>query len=165
MRELALLAALLGVAGWWFFGRETMDERDVRAFYDAQVKAGEALDAPALCAMFAEDYQGEGTVWFEGHSKIVTEDKEKACDSVTDLVGAMHELQNRTGGRLKADSTMTIVSVDIADNGKQATVKVRSTLRLGPMGLSSRTTDTLVRHQGKVQVQASKGISWMGSSR
>lgn len=162
---LGVLAIAAGVAYWLWFGRDTLTEADVQAFYAAQMEAGEALDAPALCAMISEDYLQRGTVWIEGRSRQMQQDREETCDGMTQLIGQMAQLRARSGGRFKPDSSQTIVSVDVAPDGSRAIVKTRSTLYIGALGMSSRSTDTVIKRRGRVMITGSQSINWMGVNR
>jgi hypothetical protein len=165
MRELVLLAVLLGaagVAGWWFFGRDTLTEADVRAFYAESEAVSHALDADKFCGLMAEDFVSEGTVWIEGHSEEVKRERDEVCRDMSELFQRMQQLRDMSGGRFSPDSSSTIVSIDVAHDGRQATVKTRNFLRLGGLSTSSRSTDTLVRVRGKVRIRHSKGINWVG---
>ncbi|MET0289110.1 MAG: hypothetical protein ABW178_05740 [Pseudoxanthomonas sp.] len=165
MRELVLLAVLLGaagLAGWLWFGRDTLTEEDVRAFYAQTDEAGRELDSARVCGMMTEDYVSEGTIWVEGHAKEESRKREDICRDLGELFRRMQQLRDMSGGRFKPDSSSTIVSIDVAHDGKQAVVKTRSLLRLGGLSTSSRSTDTLVRVRGKVLIKHSKGINWVG---
>lgn len=161
---LLVLAALAGIAGWLWFGRNTLTEEHVRAFYAEQADADESLAAAKVCAAMSQDFISESTTLVENHSRQETSDREGTCENVTELFAQMRKLQDISGGRIRLESTETILGIDISDDDRQAVVKTRSMLRMPGMNVSSRSTDTLIRVRGKVLIKHAKVISWVGKS-
>jgi hypothetical protein len=71
------------------------------------------------------------------------------------------ELGAKMGGMLQLDSDYAIDEIAISSDGKTATVELHTSLDVGGsiMKLHSRSTDTLIRRNGKVLMLHSEEMS------
>jgi len=159
MRKFLLLAILAG-AGWWYFiGGRTITEGHVVRFYQELERATLSRNPEALCAMLDEDFESVGTVEMGGQSVETAQTKEETCEGYTDLYQSFAMLGDKMGGMVQLDSSWEIKSVEIESDGKSATVDYFSSLDVAGsiMNIRSRSTDTLIRRNGKVLMLRSEG--------
>jgi hypothetical protein len=159
MRKFLLLAILAG-AGWWYFiGGRTISEAHVERFYQDLEHATLSRDPQALCALLDEDFQSVGTISMGGRRETVEQDKAQACEAYVEMYKNFALLGDKMGGMLQLDSSYTINSVAIQPDSKTAMVDFSSSLDVAGtiMNLRSRSTDTLIRRNGKVLMLRSEG--------
>lgn len=155
-----ILLALLGGAGWWYFiGGRTITEEHVTRFYQELEAATLSRNPEALCALLAEDFQSTGTVEIGGRRGTSTQDKAQSCQAYTAMYETFEQLGNRMGGIVQLDSNYKINSIAIQSGGKSALVDFSSSLDVAGtiMNARSRSTDTLIRRNGKVFMLRSEG--------
>jgi hypothetical protein len=160
MKKIVLALALIA-AGWWFFiGSRTLTEEHVRAFYAEQERATLDRDPKALCELLASDYESVGTVTVAGHlSPKTTTNRKQTCAAYAALYTQFEKIGDKMGGILQLDSQYDIHDIALASNKKSATVDVSSALDVGGtiMNIRGRTTDTLIRRNGKTLLLRSEG--------
>ncbi|GAB3333489.1 hypothetical protein [Marilutibacter aestuarii] len=162
MRKLFLLAVLL-VLGWWYFdGSRKMTEASIEAFHVEQLAALDRHEAAALCASLATDYQGE-VVSIQGEQATrETVGRERACRDLEASVELFRRLDQASRGLLKPRFDVRITRVELATDRKSARVESVSTLKVGETLLArTRSTDTLVRHVGRIKISASESRNWV----
>lgn len=166
MRKFVLLAILAGASWWYFIGGRTITEAHVVRFYQDLERATLSRNPEALCALLADDFQSTGTVSMGGRRNTVTQDKAQACEAYTEMYKNFALLGDKMGGMLQLDSGYTINSVTIQSDSKSATADFSSSLDVAGtiMNIRSRSTDTLIRRNGKVLMLRSegKGRIWSG---
>jgi hypothetical protein len=166
MRKLVLLAILAGASWWYFIGGRTITEAHVERFYQDVDHATGMRDPDALCALLAEDFQTVGTVDMGGRRNTVTQDKPQACEAYAEMYKNFALLGDKMGGMLQLDSSYTINSIVIQPDSKSATVDYSYSMDVAGtiMNIRSRSTDTLIRRNGKVLMLRSegKGKIWSG---
>jgi hypothetical protein len=159
MRKILLLAILAG-AGWWYFiGGRTITEGHVVRFYQELERATLSRNPEALCAMLDEDFESVGIIDMGGQSVESTQNKVETCEGYTDMYQNFALLGDKMGGMVQLDSSWEIKSVEIEPDGKSATVDFFSSLDVAGrlMNIRSRSTDTLIRRNGKVLMLYSEG--------
>lgn len=166
MRKFLLLAMLAG-AGWWYFiGGRTITEDHVVRFYQDVERATGTRNPDALCALLDNDFQTVGTVDMSGMRNTVTQDKAQACEAYTEMYKNFALLGDKMGGLLQLDTSYTINSIVIQPDNKSATVDYTYSMDVAGtiMNIRSRSTDTLIRRNGKVLMLRSegKGRIWSG---
>ncbi|MET0536011.1 MAG: nuclear transport factor 2 family protein [Steroidobacter sp.] len=159
MKKLFLLAILGGLSWWYFVGSRTIAEEHVTKFYQDLEHATLSRNPEAICTMLAEDFETVGTVSAGGRRTTSTQNKTQACESYKALYETFEQLGNRMGGMVQLDSSYKIHSISIRPDGKSAVVDYWSSLDVAGslMNIRSRTTDTLIRRNGKVLILRSEG--------
>lgn len=159
MRKFLLLAILVGASWWYFIGSRTITEGHVVRFYQDLEHATLSRNPEALCALLDEDFQTVGTVVVEGRRNTSTQDKAQTCQAYTELFNSFAMIGNSMGGMVQLDSSYTINSINIQPDNKSAIVDYTSALDVAGsiMNIRSRSTDTLIRRNGKVLMLHSEG--------
>ncbi|WP_423708317.1 nuclear transport factor 2 family protein [Undibacterium sp. WLX3042] len=161
-----ILLVLIVAGGWWYFigGRKLSDDH-VNGFYRDLEIATLQRQPDAICALLAPDFQSTGSVSTAGNRQTVNQNKQQACDAYHDLYSTWEKLGEKMGGMLQLDSQYTIHSISLSPDGKTATVDVSSSLDVAGtlMHIRSRSTDTLVRRNGKVLLLHSSGLGSVGA--
>lgn len=87
------------------------------------------------------------------------QNKEQACQAYDELYKSFALIGNQMGGMVQLDSSYKINSVAIQPDSKSATVDFTSSLDVAGtiMNFRSRSTDTLIRRNGKVLMLRSEG--------
>ncbi len=163
MKKLLLIALAIAGAWWFFVGGRKLDENKVRDFYQAVEVATYKREPETLCAMLAKDFHGQYTYStnIPGQPREDEENREQACDGYRRLYATFIQIGDKMGGILTLGYNYTLYSIKIAPDGKSATVDVGYSLEAGGalMHMQSRTTETLIRRNGKVLVQRSEGTT------
>lgn len=159
MRKILLLAILAGASWWYFIGGRTITEAQVVRFYRDLEHATLSRNPEALCALLDDEFQSVGTLSMGGRRSTVTQDKAQACEAYTEMYKNFALIGDKMGGMLQLDSGYTINSVVIQPDSKSATVDFSSSLDVAGtiMNIRSRSTDTLIRRNGKVLMLRSEG--------
>ncbi len=155
-----LLVALLGAAVWWYFvGGRKLDEAQVNEFYRRVEVASLDRKPDDLCALLADDFSSTGTVAVGGQQRTQTQGKAATCESYRGLYAAWEKLGEKMGGPLQLDSDYDIHSIKLSADHKTATVDISTSMDVAGsiMNIRSRSTDTLVRRNGKVLLLRSEG--------
>jgi hypothetical protein len=165
MKKLLLIALAAGAAWWYFVGGRKLNEQQVRTFYrDLQV-ATLKREPDSICALLAPEFQSVGTATAGGRTRTDSQDKSQACEGYRDLYATWEQLGKRMGGMLQLDSNYTIHRIDISSDQKTATVDFSTSLDIAGnmMHIRSRSTDTLIRRNGKVLMLRSEGTGSVGA--
>jgi hypothetical protein len=164
IRTFVLVAVLAGL-GWWYFieGRKMTEER-VAAFYQKQDHATRSRDPEALCALLADDFQGQGTSVAFGQRFAATQNKEEACAAYRQLYQNIADIGAKLGGMAYIDYDHNVESVELARDRKSATAQVRFSMKVAGrvMHYRGQSTDILVRRGGRVLLQRSDEKSSVG---
>ena len=157
MKKLILLA-LIAVGAWWHFvgGRKLSDD-SVNAFYRDYQSATLSRNPEALCGLLADDFHGSGSVALGKGVAQESSDKAQTCEAWDGLFASWVKLGDAMGGVLQLDSHYEIHSITLSPDKKTATVDISSKLDVAGsiMNLRARSTDTLIRRNGKVLLQRS----------
>jgi len=159
MKKVLLLAILAG-AGWWYFiGSRTISEAHVVRFYQDYEHALLSRNPEAICGMLADDFQAISTTSVGGRRETSTQNKVQTCEAYNALYQSFAQIGDKMGGMLQLDSKYSIESVKIQSDSKSAIVDFKSSLDVAGtiMNIRSRSTDTLIRRNGKVLMQHSEG--------
>lgn len=167
MRKVLFLV-LIVAGGWWYFiGARKLSDEHVNGFYRDLEIATLQRQPDAICALLAPDFRSDGNVSIGGkrQTQAQTQDRQQACDAYHDLYATWEKLGEKMGGILQLDSQYTIHSISLSPDGKTATVDVSSSLDVAGtlMHIRSRSTDTLVRRNGKVLLLHSSGVGSIGT--
>jgi hypothetical protein len=166
MKKIILLALVLG-GGWWYFvgGRQLSDDR-VNGFYQQWERATLERKPQDLCDLLADDFESQGTMVVGGRAQSTgPQNKELTCEAYRGLYDTWEKLGEKMGGLLQLDSQYTVHSIVLSADRKTATVDFSSSLDVGGsiMNIRSRSTDTLVRRNGKVLMLRSQGQGSIGN--
>ncbi|WP_157359579.1 hypothetical protein [Caldimonas brevitalea] len=148
------MATLLGVAWYAFVVSAKLDERAVLAHYEAQRHAVLSRDPEALCRLLGSKLQARVQTRMSGITETATVDKEQACELLRQQQLFFEDVGDKAGGMLTIEYEQQVRRIDLAANGKSATVEVVSTLKMGEtfMQILSTSTERLERWLGRVQV-------------
>ncbi|WP_156939106.1 hypothetical protein [Deefgea rivuli] len=164
--KLGLLAVLCIAGAWWFFvGGRQINEQQVNAFYTSYQAASLSRNPELLCTFMADDFQSSATVDLAGSATEGGANKADTCDGLKDLYVSFDTLGEKMGGMLQLDSDYEIHSIKIAPDQKSAEVEISTNLDVGGsiMNIKSKTTDTLIRRNGKVLMLRSEGQASIGA--
>ena len=159
MKKLLLVALMAGAAWWYFAGGRKLTEAHVHTFYRNLEVATLNRQPEELCALLADDFKSTGSVSVAGQRSTGTQDKAQTCEGYRKLYASWEKLGDKMGGTLQLDSEYKVNSITLSADGKTATVDFSSTLDVAGsiMNLRSRSTDTLIRRNGKVLMLRSDG--------
>ena len=160
-----VLVVLIAAGTWWYFvaGRKLSDD-EVRGFYRNVEIATLERKPEDLCSLHATDFESTGTVVIAGQSHTQAQNRAQTCEAYRQLYASFEKLGEKMGGILQLDSDYTIHSIAIATDSKTATVDISNSLDAGGslMKIRSRSTDTLIRRNGKVLLLRSEGKGSVG---
>lgn len=157
-----ILVVLIAFAAWWYFiGGRKMTEVHVTEFYRSLEVATLERKPDALCALLADDFKSTDTAVIQGVKVADENDKTQTCEAYRELYATWAKLGEKMGGMLQLDSDYKLHSISISADRKSATVDVSSSLDVAGSitNIRSRSTDTLVRRNGKVMMIRSEGTS------
>ncbi|MBM5572131.1 MULTISPECIES: hypothetical protein [Deefgea] len=165
--KLGLFALMLVAGGWWFFvGGKQISEEQVHQFYADYEAATLSRNPEKLCAFLAEDFKSSAQISLGGLASAEGEgNKAETCSGMKELYTTFETLGEKMGGILQLDSSYEIHSIKIAADKKSAEVEISSSLDVAGsiMNIKSKTTDTLIRRNGKVLLLRSKGQGSIGA--
>jgi hypothetical protein len=153
MKKLFLITPLVAAAGWWYFVEaRTITEDNVLAFYKQLEVETLSRRPEELCALMDDKFQAVGVAVLQDQESSGRFNKEQACQSYRDLYKTFDELGNKMGGILQLDYGYSIHKIDISLDSKSAVVDVSYSMDVAGsiMNIHSRSTDTLIRRNGKM---------------
>lgn len=162
MRTLILFLILVATAGWWYFvGGRKLDDDLVRDYYLQSEQASLHHDHEALCGMLSDDFTATSQVVLgpQRAPSSDTADKAKTCESWRDLFASWERLGEKMGGELQLDAAHEIHSIVLAADRKSAVVDISTQMDVAGtiMNIRTRTTDQLIRRNGRVLMRRSEG--------
>ena len=165
VKKLVLVILIAGAAWWYFVGGRKLTEERVTAFYSDLEIATRGRKPEDICALLASEFQSTGTFAVGAKTRTDVQDKSQTCEAYRDLHATWEQLGEKMGGTLQLDSDYTIHSIAISPDGKTATVDISTSLDVAGsvMNIRSRSTDTLVRRNGKVLLLHSAGVGSIGA--
>lgn len=165
MKKLILVVLVAGAVWWYFIGGRKLSEDHVNSFYRDLEVATLQRKPENICALLASEFQSTGTVSIGGASRSDAQDKTQTCEAYRGMYETWEKLGEKMGGTLQLDSNYTIHSIAISPDSKTATVDISSSLDVAGsiMNIRSRSTDTLVRRNGKVLLLHSEGVGSIGA--
>jgi len=165
MKKLLFIAIAAAAAWWYFIAGKTLTEEQATDFYRAVEKATLDRKPEDLCNLLAEDFSGTGNVALGGTSKTESQTKEQTCEGYRDLYAAWEKLGEKMGGTLQLDSNYEIHSITLSADKKTAKVDISSSLDVAGTltNIKARSTDTLVKRNGKVLLLRSEGSAQVGA--
>lgn len=135
-----------------------LDEDIVYDFYQKQINATRSFDSEALCRMYDRRYRAiDISNGPQGQARLDM-NRKQACAATRESMAMMAKLVRAT--RVEPEFKYTIESVSLSSDRKQATVKMRASMRIGrQLSVTSTGTETLVRSMGKVTTLGSESRS------
>lgn len=128
-----------------------LDEDIVYAHYQQQINALRSFDSEAQCASMHRAYRAVDVMRTPEGEDTIALDQRQACAAVRDSMLTMKALVKSL--RIEPDMKFTIESIDLSEDRRQATVKLRASTRLGKeFSISTSGTEVLVRAKGHVFV-------------
>lgn len=139
-----VLAVLALVMYLLYLHNSKLNEEIVYDYYQKSINATRLFNAKALCGMMDAEYRAVD-VSKTPRGEIRTEmNRDQACQSTHDSMRTMYELLAKL--RIEPEFKYTIESVTLSPDSKQATVKLRASMRIGKkLSVTSSGTETLVR--------------------
>jgi hypothetical protein len=126
-----------------------LDEDIVYAHYQESINATRMFDAKTLCAMMDKDYRGVDVLKTPQGEKRTLINQVQACDATRESMKMMKKIVAAT--KLEPEFKYTIESVELSPDRKEASVKIRASMRIGKqLSVSTTGTETLVRRWGNV---------------
>lgn len=139
-----------------------MTDADIRATYEADMDATPRFDGDFLCARMSDEYTGSETSRQNASDSEAHFDKAGQCQRIKRSIDAMQKLSVATGGRLALQVDYEIKDIELSPDRKRAIVQRVSTAKLGDMTLAcDRTTDHLIRRNGRILSIASEATVWI----
>jgi hypothetical protein len=130
-----------------------LDEDIVHAHYQKQINALRSFDADTQCASLHRAYRGVDVVRSPEGEETFEMGEREACAAIRDSSLTMKALVKSLG--IEPDMKFTIESIELSEDRRQATVKLRASMRLGKEFSSSTSgTEVLVRAKGHVFVMS-----------
>ena len=121
-----------------------LNEELVYDYYQKSINATRLFNAKALCNMMDAEYRAVDISKTRRGEERTEMNREQACQSTRESMGMMRELLAEQ--RVEPEFKYTIESVTISPDSKQATVKLRASMRIGKkLSVTSSGTETLVR--------------------
>lgn len=139
-----VLAVLALVMYLLYLHNSKLNEEIVYDYYQKSINATRLFNAKALCGMMDAEYRAVD-VSKTPRGEIRTEmNRDQACQSTHESMRTMYELLAKL--RIEPEFKYTIESVTLSPDSKQATVKLRASMRIGKkLSVTSSGTETLVR--------------------
>jgi long-subunit acyl-CoA synthetase (AMP-forming) len=162
MRLLWVVAFFGVIAGVYQWGGNTLDEDQVRAFYDQADTALAEQDDKALCAMLAPEFEQVTLYRADSHQVRKVIDREKYCHDLAQTMAQLRRFREATGGDVPVEHEQTITKITIAPDKHSAEVETRSTVSAPGMRMTARTRDTVVRQRWRMAIQYSEGTTFIG---
>lgn len=126
-----------------------LDEDIVYAHYQESINATRMFDARTLCAMMDAGYRAVDVARTPRGEQRVVLDRDRACDATQESMRMMKKLVAAT--KLEPEFKYTIESVELSSDRKEASVKIRASMRIGrQLSVSTAGTERLVRRWGQV---------------
>jgi hypothetical protein len=131
-----------------------LDEDIVHAHYQKQINALRGFDASTQCAALHRGYRGVDVVRSPEGEETFAMGEREACAAIRDSTLTLKALVKSLG--VEPDMKFTIESIELSEDRRQATVKLRASMRLGDaFSSSSSGTEVLIRAKGHVFVLGS----------
>ncbi|HEY9253790.1 MAG TPA: nuclear transport factor 2 family protein [Stenotrophomonas sp.] len=162
MRLLWIVAFFGVIAGVYQWGGNTLDEDQVRAFYEQAEQALAEQDDKTLCAMLAPEFEQVTLYRADNDQARKVIDREKYCHDLQQTMAQMRRIREMTGGEVPIEHEQTITRITIADDKHSAEVETRSTVAAPGMRMTARTRDTVVRERWRMSVRRSEGTTFIG---
>jgi hypothetical protein len=165
MKKIIFLILCAGAIWWYFIGGRTVTEESVREFYQKQEVAMLERLPEELCGFLDSNFQSTNVTTVGGESRTDSVNKDQACESTRKLYQSFEAMGEKMGGMVQLDHSYTINSIEIAPDKKSATVDVSDSLDVAGsmMNIRSRSTDTIIRKNGKLLMLSSIDKATLGS--
>jgi hypothetical protein len=126
-----------------------LDEDIVYEHYQKSINATRLFDARTLCGMMHKTYRAVDVAKTPRGEQRLAMNRKQACDATRETMATMKKVV--AASRLEPEFKYTIESVTLSSDRKEATVKIRASMRVGKrLSVSTVGTETLVRRMGRV---------------
>jgi hypothetical protein len=165
IKKLILVVLVAGLAWWYFIGGRRITEEHARQYYQNIDHATGKRDPELLCGLLDSNFHSEMVVSTLAGRVADSQDKKQACEAYVELYKSFEMIGQRMGGIVQLDTHYEIHSVEISADSKTAVVDMSYALDVGGaiMNIRSRSTDTLVRRNGRVLMLRTEGRGTIGS--
>ena len=121
-----------------------LDEEIVYAYYQENINATRRFDAKTVCSMYDTRFRAVDVSRSPQGESRLTLNRKQACDATRDSFEMLKKVVK--AARTEPELKYTIESVTISPDSKQATVKLRASMRIGKkLSVTSSGTETLIR--------------------
>lgn len=139
----------------------TIDDSHVRAHCQAQLEALRGFDEANICAGVAPDDGLRIGERGDGPATNRTLDGPQSCDLARTSLQLARQEPEQTGGLLKIDFQYDIRKIEIAPDGRSATVEATSTAKVGQTLVSrQRGRETLSRSFWRIRSHGGESQVW-----
>lgn len=160
-KKIAMVVVLLLLTLGFQVFRSNMSKLDddlVYEYYQKNINATRRFDAKKICAMYDQKYRMVDVTRGPRGEERITMDRREACKNLEESMEMMKKLLAKT--RVEPEFKYTIESISFSPDQKQATVKLRASMRIGKkLSITSSGTETLVRRMGDVRSLSSDSKS------
>lgn len=168
MKKFLFFVILIGAGSWWYMiGGRQLTAANINAFYEKLEVATLDRKPDDLCDLLSENFESRGTLEAEGQKVVQNQNRDETCAAYTQLYAGFEAMGSRMGGIVQLDSVYQIHSINITPDKKSAMVDLSYSLDVAGsvMHVRARSTDTLIRRNGKVLMLRSEGTGrmWTGS--
>jgi hypothetical protein len=158
--KIVLLLVILGATAWWYFiGGRTLSDADVRQFFVEQEVATLHRAPDELCGLLDSSFALVVSASTASPALAGGSNKQQMCEQYKQMFSTFETLGEKMGGILQLDYGYEIHMIEIAPDRKSAKVDVSYSLDVAGsiMNIRSRSTETLIRRNGKVLMARSEG--------
>jgi ketosteroid isomerase-like protein len=159
----ALLLLILGAAAWYYLveGRK-VKESHVRALYDHYWAAVDDNDSDAVCKMFDDKFSSVVRTRTPAGPVEERGTKQTACEGTEKFFELKKKMEERSGQTLYVNTEYTVDSITVNADGKSATARMVSEVRIGTeqrafLTMRETQTDTIIRRYGRARFLDSDG--------
>lgn len=155
MRYIVILFVV--AAGLWYaFNGRGVAESDVYDLYNSYWNAFAEGDSKAVCDLFDDDFSAVIRTRAASGPVEETGNKSGACEATDKFYAQKRSLEQRAGTELFINTEYQIDEITIHADGKSATVRVNSEVRIGTekrlfLRIREVQTDTVARSFGKTR--------------
>ncbi|KRG40729.1 hypothetical protein ARC20_12650 [Stenotrophomonas panacihumi] len=161
--RLLLIVAFFGViAGVYQWGGNSLDEEQVRAFYERADRALAEQDDKTLCEMLSPDFEQVTLYRADNSQRRQVVDREKYCHEMGRNMAQLRRFREITGGDVPVEHEQTITRITLAPDKHSAEVETRATVAAPGMRMTARSRDTVVRKRWRMWITHSEGTTFVG---
>ncbi|HET7266660.1 MAG TPA: hypothetical protein VFJ15_00965 [Oleiagrimonas sp.] len=166
VKKIMLVVILAGLAFWYFDYSRRMTVEGITASYQEQVQALNKMDGEYLCDHLADDYDETGTVHSGSGTKKRALGKSQACKHFKQMATLRERAGPLLGSAFLPHYDIEVKHIELAPDGKSATVKVVQTIKMGDMLFArARGTEHVIRRTGRMLTQSVESDIWMYARR
>jgi len=154
MKRIVFLVVAVGLAWYFWIDGSKLTEPMVKEYYEQQWHATYSRDPEALCALYGSGLTMTLTSRGMGKNFEATLNKDEACKRVRDMFQLFVDIGTKTNSMLTIEYKYDIADLQMAADGKSATVEVTTLLKMGEefMQIATESTEVLRRSLRKVKL-------------